>query len=65
MTAFFFMTASPYFSGAKVARVIGFFKAHKRLIAFTLVLAYAAFQLIYPDEFGRFLDLVFWGEPLQ
>jgi uncharacterized protein len=59
MTAFFFMTASPYFSGAKVARVIGFFRAHKRLIAFTLVLTYAAFQLIYPDEFGRLLDMVF------
>jgi uncharacterized protein len=46
MAALFFTIASPYVWGAKVARVIGFFRAHKRLIAFSLVLAYAAFFLI-------------------
>ncbi len=44
----FFMITPPYFSGTKTARVISFLRAHKRLIAFTLVLAYAAFLLIEP-----------------
>ncbi len=33
--------------------------AHKRSIAFFLVLAYAAFLLIHPDEDGRSVDLFF------
>ncbi len=58
MPAFFFMAASPYFSGAKIARVIGFFRAHKRLIAFTLVLAYVVFLLIHPVPYPRSYELI-------
>ena len=42
------MIASSYFSGSKTARIISFFRAYKRLIAFTLVLTYAAYLLIEP-----------------
>ncbi len=33
--------------------------AHWRVIVLVLILARAAFYLIYPDEFGRFFDLIF------
>ncbi|MGH7517019.1 MAG: metallophosphoesterase [Gemmatimonadales bacterium] len=39
--------------------MIGFLRAHKRVIVWLLVLAYAAFLLIHPDEFGRINDLLF------
>ncbi len=44
----FLILAWPYFAGPNTARMISFLRAHKRLIAFTLVLAYAAFLLIEP-----------------
>src|SRR5713101_6131039 len=43
-----------------MARIIGFLGAYKRLIAWLavfLVVAYSAFRLIHPGEFGRFYDL--------
>jgi hypothetical protein len=46
--------------GTNMARTIRFFRAHKRVIVFLLaflVVAYSAFRLIHPDEFGRFYDL--------
>jgi predicted MPP superfamily phosphohydrolase len=42
-----------------MARLIGFLKAHKRAILFFFIFAYALFLLLHPDEFGRFVDLVF------
>src|SRR5260370_2395664 len=38
------MTASPHFSGTKMARMISFVRAHKRVITFSLV-AFGAFWL--------------------
>src|SRR5216683_3321617 len=38
------MTASPHFSGTKMARMISFLRAHKRVITFSLV-AFGAFWL--------------------
>ncbi len=43
-----------------LARTISFLRAHKRVIAFLfafLVVAYSAFRLIHPDNFGRVYDL--------
>jgi len=43
----------------KLADVVAFLKTYKRRIAFLLILAYAVFLLVHPDEFGRFLDMAF------
>jgi uncharacterized protein len=51
------MAVSPYLSGTKMARMIRFLRAYKRVIVFGLVFAYSAFLLIHPDEDGRFLGL--------
>ncbi len=51
------MSASRYFSGTKMARIISFLRPRKRVILFLLVFAYSVFLLIHPDEDGRFLDL--------
>jgi uncharacterized protein len=45
-------------SATKLARTTGFFRAHKRLIAITLVLAYAAFLLIHPIPYPRSYELI-------
>ena len=45
----------------KSASVAGFFKTYKRRIALSLTLAYAAFILVHPDEFGRMVDLGFFA----
>ena len=42
-------------SGRKYRRVV----AHWRVIVLGLILARAGFYVIYPDEFGRFFDLIF------
>lgn len=47
--------------GTKVARTVGFLRAYKRIIVSSLVLAYAAFLLIHPDEEGRAFDLIFFA----
>jgi predicted MPP superfamily phosphohydrolase len=44
--------ASPYFSGTKMARTIRFLRAHKRVILFSLVFAWAAFRLMHPGDLG-------------
>ncbi len=49
----FSIIASPYFSGTKTAKMISFLRAYKRLIAFSLVLAYAAYLLIHPITYPR------------
>src|SRR6266849_5702348 len=56
------MTASPHFSGTKMARMISFLRAHKRVITFSLV-ALAAFWLAAPiwGEEGSFYFLVFFA----
>ncbi len=54
----FFMSAS-YFSGTKMARMVSFLRAYKRVIAFLLVFAYSACLLMYPDPYGRSVDLIF------
>ena len=33
--------------------------AHRRVIVFFLIFAYAAFRVVHPDEDGRFFDLFF------
>jgi predicted MPP superfamily phosphohydrolase len=33
--------------------------AHRRVIVFVLIFAYAAFRIVHPDEEGRFFDLFF------
>jgi uncharacterized protein len=50
---------SPNSSGAKMARMISFFRAYKRVIVLSLVFAYSAFLLVHPDEAGRAIDLLF------
>jgi uncharacterized protein len=43
----------------KMANIVRFFRAYKRIIVLSLVFAYSAFLLIHPDEFGRLLDMAF------
>src|SRR6266446_2434558 len=43
----------------KMASIIRFLGAHKRIIVWSLVFAYAAFRVVHPDEDGRFFDLFF------
>jgi hypothetical protein len=38
--------------------VISFLRAYKRIIVFSLVLAFCAYRLIYPGEFGRVFGLL-------
>ena len=50
-----------------LTRTISFLRAHKRVIAFFLafvVVAYSAFRLIHPDNFGRVYDLFGIGLPV-
>lgn len=55
------VTASPYFSGTKMARMIRFLRAHKRLISFSLV-AFGAFWLTPSwSEVGPFDFLFFFA----
>ncbi len=55
------MTASPHFSGTKMARMISFLSAHKRVITFSLV-AFGAFWLA-PSlrEAGPLFFLIFFA----
>jgi len=53
------MAVSPTFPGTKTAGVISFLRAYKRIIIWSLVIAYAAFRVVHPDEDGRFFDLLF------
>jgi hypothetical protein len=50
---------SPNSPGTKMARMISFFRAYKRIIVLSLVFAYSAFLLVHPDEAGRAIDLLF------
>ena len=43
----------------KMAKIIRFLKAYKRIIVFSLVFACSALILVHPDEFGRAIDLIF------
>ena len=52
------------FVSTKLARAVGFFRAHKRVIVLSLIFAYAAFQLIRPNDFGRFYALFFGAIPV-
>src|SRR5216684_2213140 len=55
------MTASPHFSGTKMARMISFVRAHKRVITFSLV-AFGAFWLTPSwSEVGPFDFLFFFA----
>ncbi len=55
------MTASPHFSGTKMARMISFLRAHKRVITFSLV-ALCAFWLAPSwGEAGPFFFLLFFA----
>ncbi len=49
------------FVGTKVARIVGFLRAYRRRIAISLLLAYATFVLIHPDEEGRISDLIWFA----
>jgi len=55
------MTAWPYISGSKMARMLSFLRAHKRRIVSGLIFAYAVFLLVRPDEDGRAVDLISFG----
>jgi hypothetical protein len=46
-------------SATTLARTISSIRAHKRAFVVSLTLAFAAFTLIHPDEFGGFLDMAF------
>ncbi len=55
------MILLPNFSSMKMASIIRFLGTYKRVIVFLLVFAWAAFLLIHPDEWGRFVDLSFFA----
>jgi hypothetical protein len=40
-------------------KIIRFLRAYTRVIVWLLVVAYAAFKVVHPDEDGRVLDLFF------
>jgi predicted MPP superfamily phosphohydrolase len=48
-------------SGTKMAKIISFLRANKRVIIFSLVFAFSAFLLIHPGELGRFYALLFFA----
>ncbi len=52
------MIASPYIYGTKMAKIIRFLRAHKRVIIFSLIFAFCAYPLIDPGEFGRIPGLL-------
>ena len=55
------MPASPHFSGTKMARMVSFLRAHKRVITFSLV-AFGAFWLAPSwGEEGPFYFLLFFA----
>jgi predicted MPP superfamily phosphohydrolase len=54
------MTAPPHFSGIKMARMLSFLRAHKRVITFSLV-AVCALWLIPPNGGGPFFFLLFFA----
>jgi len=43
----------------KMASIIRFLRAHKRIVVWSLVFAWAAFRVVHPDEEGRFFNLFF------
>src|SRR5713226_4225521 len=49
------------FFATKMAKIIRFLRAYKRGIAISLLLAYATFVLIHPDEEGRISDLIWFA----
>lgn len=53
--------AGQKFPRVKMAKIIRFLKAYKRIIALSLVFACSALILIHPDEFGRAIDLSFFA----
>ena len=55
------MNATPSESSTKIGRTLVLLRTHKRRIVSSLVLAYAAFLLIHPDEEGRAVDLIFFA----
>lgn len=58
MSVMFFIIASPYFSGTKIARMVTFLRAYKRAITFSLV-AFCAFRLAPSwGEVGPFYMLI-------
>jgi len=57
----FTMIRSPQITGTKIGTMLRFLRGCKRRIVSALVLAYAAFLLIHPDEDGRAADLIFLG----
>jgi hypothetical protein len=55
------MTASPHFSGTKMAKMISFLRAHNRVITFSLV-AFGAFWLTPSwSDAGPFYFLLFFA----
>jgi hypothetical protein len=48
-------------SGTKMAKMISFLRANKRVIIFSLVFAFSAFLLIHPGDLGRFYALLFFA----
>ena len=44
-----------------MGRIFRFLRAYRRRIAISLLLAYATFILIHPDEEGRISDLIWFG----
>ena len=55
------MNTTPSESSTKIGRTLVLLRTHKRRIVPSLVLAYAAFLLIHPDEEGRAVDLIFFA----
>src|SRR5712692_10841004 len=47
------MIASPYTYGPKMAKIMRFLKAYKRIITLSLIFAFCAYPLIDPDKFER------------
>ena len=55
------MNATLSTSSTRTGRTLVFLRAYKRRIAISLLLAYAAFVLIHPDEEGRISDLIWFA----
>jgi len=45
----------------KMANIVRFLRAYKRVVAFLLIFVYAAFLLVHPDEEGRVADLIWFA----
>jgi uncharacterized protein len=52
------MNTTPSVSSTRIGRTLILLRAHKRRIVFGLILLYAAFLLVHPDEEGRLADLI-------